>query len=467
MGIQSVLDSLKRRPSTVNGPSSGLYHYRLEGADEKSRVHLRLDPDGHGTLIVNASRVLHLNPTAARMAYLLLEGRSRDEIARLFRKEYRVSSQQILADLQTFDRQLKELLRPDGACPIHDLDLETVAPFSARPAAPYRLDLALTYRCNNDCAHCYNVKPIPPAPPFSGREGENGGLGPGELNTEHWKLILDKAWSLGIPHIIFTGGEPTLRDDLPELIAHAEANGQITGLNTNARRLADPKYVARLVEAGLDHVQITLESSDPEVHNQMVRARAFDQTVRGLRNALRAAPRRGASPLFVMTNTTMLRTNVQTIPATLDFLADLGVPTVGLNALIYAGRGATVGTGLSEAELAPLLETARARTEARGQRLIWYTPTQYCNFDPVQMDLGVKGCTAALYNMCVEPDGGVLPCQSYYHPLGNLLADDWQTIWEHPLAVRLRERQGLPEKCNGCLLLAECGGGCPLMFERT
>ena len=64
---------------------------------------------------------------------------------------------------------------------------------------------------------------------------------------------------MGIPHIIFTGGEPTLREDLPELIAHAEHNGQITGLNTNARRLSDARYVEKLVEAGLDHVQITLE----------------------------------------------------------------------------------------------------------------------------------------------------------------------------------------------------------------
>lgn len=449
-----MFKKLLHQQSTINPPQSGLYHYRLSDAGEKSRVHLRLDPDGHGTLIVNASRILHLNPTAARMARLLLEGKSRGEIARLFRKEYRVSSKQLLTDLEAFEGQLKELLRPDGACPIHDLDLETVAPFSARPSAPYRLDLALTYRCNNDCAHCYNVERVHV-------ERQTSETPPtGEITTAEWKRILDTAWSLGIPHIIFTGGEPTLRDDLPELIAHAEANGQITGLNTNGRRLADPKYVARLVEAGLDHVQITLESSDPEVHNQMVRARAFDQTVRGLRNAL-------ASRLFVMTNTTMLKTNVATVPATLDFLADLGVPTVGLNALIYSGRGATVGTGLSERELAPLLEVARAKTEARGQRLIWYTPTQYCHFDPVQMDLGVKGCTAALYNMCVEPDGGVLPCQSYYHQLGNLLRDDWGTIWEHPLAVRLRERQGLPEKCNGCLLLAECGGGCPLQFPNA
>ncbi len=433
----------------VPGPVPGLYHYRLEETDEKSRVHLRLDPDGRGTLIVNASRVMHLNPTAALMAYLTLEKVEPSQAVRTICRQYRVSRSQAQADLQVIRAQLNELIRPDGACPIHELDLETVAPFSARPSAPYRLDLALTYRCNNDCAHCYNVQH--PAP---------GTTNPNELTTADWKRVLDKAWDLGIPHIIFTGGEPTLHPDLPELIAHAESNGQITGLNTNGRRLADERFLARLLEAGLDHVQITLESSRPEVHDEMVGARgAFRQTVQGLKNAL-------ASPLFVMTNTTMLRTNVHTIPETLDFLAELGVPTVGLNALIYSGRGATVGTGLAEAELAPLLEIARQKTEARGQRLIWYTPTQYCNFDPVQMDLGVKGCTAALYNMCVEPDGGVLPCQSYYHQLGNFLRDDWPTIWEHPLAVRLRERRGLPEKCNGCLLLAECGGGCPLQFPH-
>ena len=130
-----------------------------------------------------------------------------------------------------------------------------------------------------------------------------------------------------MPHIIFTGGEATLRNDLPELIRHAEANGQITGLNTNARRLADEKYLQQLIDAGLDHVQITVESCDEQIHNQMVCAKgAFKQTIRGLKNAL-------ASPLYVMTNTTMLKTNVHKISDTLDFLADLGVPTIGLNAL--------------------------------------------------------------------------------------------------------------------------------------
>jgi radical SAM protein with 4Fe4S-binding SPASM domain len=79
--------------------------------------------------------------------------------------------------------------------------------------------------------------------------------------------------------------------------------------------------------------------------------------------------------------------------------------------------------------------------------------------------LGVKGCTAALYNMCVEPDGSVLPCQSYYHSLGNILSDDWKDMWNHKLSIRLRERQDIPDKCTSCSLLSECGGGCPLAIK--
>ena len=442
----SVFGALFNRKSIIeNQKSPRLYHYVRENENEKSRVHLRFDEDGHGTLVVNANRVMHLNPTAALMARLVLEDVNEKDAVKTIRHEYSVSLDQAQADLANIKLQLDELLRPDGVCPVHELELDTVMPFSARPSAPYRMDLAVTYRCNNDCAHCYND-----------RERDFP-----ELTTEAWKRILDNLWGLGVPHIVFTGGEATLRNDLPELIAYAEANGQITGLNTNARRLADEKYVQQLVDAGLDHVQITVESCDAEIHDQMMRARgAHQQTIKGLKNVLN-------SPLYVMTNTTMLQSNVGTIPATLDFLADIGVPTIGLNALIYSGHGLTVGSGLAESELQPILDIAIQKTEARGQKLIWYTPTQYCEFDPTQQNLGVKGCSAALYSMCIESNGDVLPCQSYYTPLGNILEDSWDSIWNHKLSVQLRERQGLPAKCNGCGLVAECGGGCPLKFESS
>lgn len=425
-------------------PPAGIHPFEYQGAGERSRIHLRVEPDGNGILLVNANRVLHLNKTAVFMTYLFLTKTPQEEAVRAVRRAYRIPSQQAHNDYAQVAEQISQLVRPQGACPVCDLDIDITPPFSSRPSAPYRMDLALTYRCNNDCSHCYNARPrnYP------------------EMDTTQWLKILDRLWETGIPHVVFTGGEPTLRKDLPELISHAEKNGQITGLNTNARRLQDPRFLASLVEAGLDHVQVTVESHDPLVHDQMVASPgAWKQTIAGLRLAL-------DTPLYVMTNTTLLKENSPHLAPTLDFLAELGVPTVGLNALIYSGRGAKVGTGLSETELPPLLDTARAKTDAYGQRLIWYTPTQYCSFDPMQLELGIKGCTAALYNMCVEPDGRVIPCQSYYRPIGNMLTDAWDSIWNHDLSLSLRERRYIPEKCHACSLLSECGGGCPLFITR-
>jgi radical SAM protein with 4Fe4S-binding SPASM domain len=439
------LPFLRAKTDSPALPAPGLYHYERTEAGGRSRAHLRLDSDGHGTLVVDAARILHLNPTAAQMAYLALEGAAPEGAARAIARQYRISADRAREDFSAVAAQVDELTRPGGACPVCDLELDIRAPFSHTPSAPYRMDLAVTYRCQNDCAHCYNARPrtFP------------------ELPAGDWKRMIDRLWELGIPHIVFTGGEPTLRKDLPELIAHAEGKGQITGLNTNGRALADPAFVQSLVESGLDHVQITLESHAGSVHDSVVGARgAWAQTVAGLRNVL-------ATRLYVMTNTTLLRSNSPGLGETLEFLARTGVPTVGLNALIYSGRGATVGTGLHEEELAPLLALARERTAANEQRLIWYTPTEYCRLDPVQNELGVKGCTAALYNMCVEPDGGVIPCQSYYQPLGNLLRDEWSAIWDHDLARSLRERRMVPAKCSACELLAECGGGCPLQFASA
>lgn len=433
-----------RRTRFDAGPPAGLHAYTLRVDGGHSRLHLRVEADGRGLLLINANRAVHLNPTATRLAWLILEDAPRDEAIDHLRHVYRVSASRAKADYEATRLQLDELARPDGACPVHDLNLEILSPFSQLPSAPYRMDLALTYRCNDQCAHCYNARP---------RDYP-------ELPTSAWQQIIRTLMDVGVPHICFTGGEATLRDDLPDLVASAEANGQITGLLSNGRRLSDRRYVDALKRAGLDHVQITLESDDAGIHDRMVAAPgAWRQTVQGIRNCLDAG-------LFVMTNTTLLAANSQSIARTLDFTAELGVPTVGLNALIYAGRGMSVGTGLPEADLKPLLETVRAKVEATGQRLIWYTPTQYCHFDPVQMQLGVKGCTAARYNMCVEPDGGVIPCQSYYQTLGNLLQDPWDSIWNHDLAVWLRERRYAPADCSGCEVLAECGGGCPLTLSH-
>src|SRR5512140_670385 len=131
----TLLNSIKnifQQSSTVHSPSSGLYHYVREDEHEKSRIHLRLDEDGHGTLIVNASSVMHLNPTAAHMAWLILEGKTQEESLHTLTSRYAVSKQHANDDLAAFLFQFEELIRPDGACPVHELELEALMPFSTR-----------------------------------------------------------------------------------------------------------------------------------------------------------------------------------------------------------------------------------------------------------------------------------------------------------------------------------------------
>jgi len=435
--VKSSLNATKR------SPAAGTHSYNWVSGSSKAKIHLRIEPSGDGLLLVDAARSYHLNPTAASMAWLHLEGYSVKDAVQWIKHEYKISADAAIEDFKETVNIVEELIRPDGACPIHDLDLEILQPFSRTPSAPYRLDLAVTYRCNCNCAHCYNARPRSYP----------------EMDTASWKEVIRIAWNLGIPHIIFTGGEATLRDDLPELIAFAQEQGQITGLLTNGRRLSDQEYIQTLINAGLDHVQITLESAEESVHDAMVRSPgAWKETVSGIRNSV-------AAGLYLMTNTTLLTENKHTILPTIDFLAELGVPTVGMNSLIYSGKGRKVGSGLHEEELPELLEQVRAAIDTHGQRLVWYTPTQYCHFDPVQMELGVKSCTAARYNMCVEPDGAVIPCQSFYSSLGNILKQEWEDIWNHELALWLRERQYVPETCYDCQLLPVCGGGCPLAIK--
>ena len=441
----SLLARLRERLRPPQLLSPGLHAYeRRDGAGGRVRVHLRMEPDGRGLLVFNAARVLHLNQTAAEYARLILDQVPEEEAVRTMCRRYRVDAADARSDYRHVQGQLEALIASDGTvCPVIGLDLERVDPFSVALSAPYRMDLALTYRCNNNCPHCY-VARSPDHP---------------EMDTGTWQAILDRVWEVGIPHVCFTGGEATVRDDLVELVAHAEGLGLVTGLLTNGRRLSEAEFVRDLVAAGLDHVQITLESHDEAVHDGMVAAPgAWRETVQGVREAL-------AAGLYTTTNTTLTRENVAGIEQTVAFIGSLGVPTFACNSLIYAGRGATIGTGFREGELAPVLERVRETAGWHGLRLIWYTPTQYCALSPLQLELGVKACTAALYNMCVEPDGFVIPCQSYYEPLGHVLRDPWEAIWNHDLALALRERRYAPDKCRECPEFSICGGGCPLYLR--
>jgi radical SAM protein with 4Fe4S-binding SPASM domain len=423
----------------------GMYQYRTPpNVQDRFRLHLRVEEDGYGILVINAARVLHLNQTATEMAKMIIDELSPEEAALAISRRYRVSRKQAQADYVDLQEKVFLLGRTDEICPITYLDVQRIDPFQTPASAPYRMDLALTYACDNDCGHCYVGRP---------RDYPR-------IELQEWKKVIDNCWAAGIPHITFTGGEATLSPHLRALIEYAEDVGLVTGLLTNGRKLSDRAYLDGLLEAGLDHIQITIESHDNKIHDQMVCASgAWAETVRGIENSVDA-------DVYLMTNTTLTDLNVSGIEDTIDYLARLGVRTVACNGLIFAGKGVDVGIGIPEADLEPVLARVQDKAQEHELRLIWYTPTRYCEFNPLEHDLGVKGCSAARYNMCIEPNGDVLPCQSYFQSLGNILTDPWERIWDSALANRLRNREWLPEECKECPDVEICGGGCPLYAQE-
>ena len=420
----------------------GLYPGTMEVDGVTHRIHLRVEPSGEGVLTIDASRILHLNPTGAEMVKHMVDGRSEEETLELMAGRYLIRKNILKDDLHRVIETVRALGSTDQLCPLTDLGVELIEPFSKEMSAPLRMDLALTYRCQNRCGHCYNeaAREVP------------------EMDAASWRKALDACCTAGIPHVVFTGGEPTLRDDLPDLVTYAGELGLVTGLNTNGRRLKDAAYTGRLKEAGLDHVQVTLESADQKTHDSMTRSDSFSETLAGLRAAK-------AAGIYTLTNTTLTRANVGGVEALVDLCAAEGLPSLAVNGMIFSGKGRSSGAELDARKTAAALEKLAARAREAEIRLVWYTPTRYCELNPVEMALGVKQCTAARISMAVEPDGGVIPCQSYYEPVGNILTDPWPSIWNHPLCKRLRVPQKPLAECEACEHLSLCGGGCPLENE--
>jgi len=424
---------------------AGRHTYRGKGLLTGLALQLRVESDGEGILVINADRVLFLNETATAYVYFFMHGLSSGEVMKKIRRAYRVNAETAKKDYEKLIYTISTMASTEKICPVSYLDVRTVEPFTHSLSAPFRMDLALTFRCQNNCIHCY-----------AGGPHETD-----ELSTDQWKRVIDKLHSIGVFILTFTGGEPTLREDLPELLLYAENRGAVTGLITNGRRLKDKSYAEQLEKAGLDFVQVTLESHKPQIHDQMTATKgSWKETLAGIKNALQTR-------VYVTTNTTLSKYNASEFLQTMDFIKELGVGAFGCNSLIYSGKAGEISKefALPLETLNELLPKIRDKANQLGLRFLWYTPTQYCRLDPVKLGLGVKSCTAANVNMCVGPNGDVYPCQSYFESLGNLLKDDWPKIWNNPLSVKLRNREYVEPKCKDCPQLQICGGGCPLELQ--
>lgn len=370
---------------------AGVYTYTAPpDAEFPYRLHLRIEPDGRGVLILNGSTVIHLNQTAAEYTYHLILNTPPEQAAAQIAKRYNIQESQALADYQNLVERLRALIEVPDLDPVTYLDFDREEPYSGAISAPYRLDCALTYRLPDSGYQQY----VP-----ADRVKD-------ELPHADWQVVLQKAWEAGIPHVVFTGGEPTLRPDLPDLVGFASKLGMVTGVITNGLRFAERDYLHQMLQASLDHMMLILDPVD-------------EASWEALRDCL-------AEDLAVAVHLTLTSRDRFHLTSIVDRLSSMGVQKVSLSA--------------GSRDLFDLLPTARQTIAERGLTLVWDLPVPYSRFNPVSLELaqtnGEIPPGAGKAWLYVEPDGDVLLSQGVPRVLGNLLRDSWETIWKN---VRQRE----------------------------
>lgn len=304
-----------------------------------------------------------------------------------------------------------------GETPEEDVPILSLGDYAPEMRAPHRMDLLVSamtkagdWHCSQRCVHCYAA---------GQKYAEEA-----ELTTEQWKTVIDRCRDACIPQLTFTGGEPTMRPDLPELIEHAA--WFVTRLNTNGLALT-PELCRELYTASLDSLQITFYSADPAVHDSLVGVQGYARTVAGIENAL-------AAGLNLSVNTPLCTRN-RDYRKTLEFLHGKGVRYVTCSGLITTGAAATEASEslqLSTEEIKDVLREAVEYAYANGMEISFTSPgwvePEFCE----ELGISVPSCGACLSNMAVTPGGNVVPCQSWLSDdvLGNILTDDWAAIWD-------------------------------------
>ena len=380
--MPNILESINRLLTPVKPLSSGIYHYQAPpDAALPYRLHLRLEPDGTGILIVNASTILHLNQTASEYAYHMIVQTSEEKMVREMTGRYRVKRQQALLDYQMLRERIQTLITTPDLDPETFLDFERTSPYTQEISAPYRLDCALTYRLSDSMDNSFA--------PMKRVERE--------LTTVEWFGVFDKAWTYGIPHIVLTGGEPTLRNDLTELIAHIESNGQVVGLLSDGLKLADDDYLQSLLQTGLDHMMMTLNPSDE------ISWKALEKVI--------------AADLYLSVHHTLTLQNAMNSTQVLERLMKMGVKSISLSA--------------SDPGLQNSLIQTRNQAASFGLTLVWDLPVPYSSFNPVALETQVDNLPAGSGHawLYIEPDGDVLRVQGVNQVLGNILRDPWEKLW--------------------------------------
>ena len=312
-------------------------------------------------------------------------------------------------------------------------------------ARPYTLVAELTYQCPLHCPYCSNPVDI------------GGERWRGELETEHWTRVFAEARRLGVLQLALTGGEPMLRRDLDTLVAASRDAGLYSTLVTAGTRFT-PERAAELKQAGLDHVQVSIQSPDADENDRIGGIRSFDKKIAAAR-----AARELGFPLTI--NCVLLRQILDRIEEILQLAEDLDAQRLELANTQYYGWAV-----VNQHALIPTREQLE-RGEAAVQRfrervgpritVLWVLPDIY--EDLPKPCMGGWGRTT----MVVAPNGEALPCQA----AATIPGLEFPNVRDHPLEwiwnesdafARFRGTDWMQEPCRSCPLgrQEEDWGGC-------
>lgn len=304
-----------------------------------------------------------------------------------------------------------------------------------RQPRPSTLIAELSYQCPLHCAYCSNPLDI-------GAEKYRR-----ELETEDWIRTFEQARALGVLQLALTGGEPMLRGDLVELCAASRDAGLYSSLIT-AGTLFTRERAEALKSAGLDHVQISIQSPNAEENDRIAKNRSFGKKIGAARLAKELD-----FPLTI--NCVLHRHNLDRIADLLDLVLDLGAQRLELANTQYYGWAVTNQEALvpSPDQLRRAEETVQRFRERVGPKVdvLWVLPDIYENLPKPCM--GGWGRTA----MVVAPNGDVLPCQAASTIPGlefaNVREDPLEWIWSNSDAfARFRGTDWMKEPCRTCPL---------------
>lgn len=296
-----------------------------------------------------------------------------------------------------------------------------------------------TRACNINCIHCYR---------------DAGAADAGELDTAEGKKLLGEIARAGFKIMIFSGGEPLIRPDIYELIAHAKTLGLRPVLGTNGI-LITPEVAARLKAAGAACAGISLDSRDREKHDWFRGyAGAWEETMKGI-----AACREAGLPFQI--HTTVMNWNEEEVTAITDLAVQLGAVAHHIFFLVPTGRAKDIEeTTLRTAQYEALLERILAK---QGEVPIELKPTCAPQFMRIARQKGIpmrftKGCLAGTTYCVILPSGDVHSCP--YLPLkaGNVREQPFDTIWQDSELFRDLRQSPLKGGCGGCGFGDVCGG---------